>query len=376
MKLKRAVELWEAKGLACTSRIKQLGSASLSKWWDNGVFSVEGEPVVSRKGVLQAPSVMKEYTSLNRQKREVSKSANVGPTLATRKGNMMDKRTQFSVTGLMVIFAGIMLFAGCRDRQEPLILHFVFNDARGITVGDKVLGDGVEVGRIIAPPDSSRPRHVVISARIDGLSDDKLAYVTEELTAVIRKDSLVAGQTYLDLEFPDRPGPTVESGTILKGRGGPDISSVQWPDFPKDPKELVGLFQRLFVAVTPMADGALPFYLNWISILMAIAVLAVMILDLLIRLPQGKERERSSPLLFRKIWSFFCVLLVIRVAMFAIRLMGGMGVLGSELLAALRISGGDFMELLTQEWPFWVLVIVLSGIRFKLDLLMRVKSSK
>ena len=271
----------------------------------------------------------------------------------------------------------LMAIAGCGKKSNAIDLHFVFQDARGITVGDRVMGDGVEVGRVIAPPESPKPKHVVVSVRIDRLSPEKRAYLTQELTAAVRKDSLGAGQTYLDLIFPSSPGVTVEPGTVLKGRDGPggpgdavDLASIT---IPKDPQQFLAMLQTAFVAVDQATAGATVFYLNWISIIVAVLTLVVLVLDLLLRLPQGTERERSSPLILRQVWSVFCLILVARFFVGVIRALGGLGILGPELLDALRINSSDVMGLLGQEWPFWILVIVLATIRFKFQLLTRVK---
>lgn len=265
---------------------------------------------------------------------------------------------------------GLMAIAGCGKKSDAIDLHFVFQDARGITVGDRVMGDGVEVGRVTAPPESPKPKHVVVSVHIDSISPEKRAYLTQELTAVIRKDSLVAGQTYLDLIFPSSPGVTVGSGTMLKGSGAPgDLGDI----IPKDPQQFLGMLQSAFGVVDRAAAGLTVFYLNWISIVVAVLTLVALILDLLLRLPQGTERERSSPLILRQVWSLFCLILVARFFVGVLRALGGLGVLGTELLEALRIKSSDAMGLLGQEWPFWVLVVVLVLVRFKFQLLTRVK---
>ena len=284
---------------------------------------------------------------------------------------MMNRRGVFVALSLILALACI---TGCRSRKQGLTLHFVFEDAKGITVGNKVMGDGVFVGQVIAPPESPKPRHVVVSVRIDSLSPDKMSYVTKDLTATIKKDSLVAGETYLDLVFPREPGETVADGAILKGRGGAtDVLDLTGITMPKDPKQLLDMLQTAFVAVDPVMAGSTVFYLNLVSLIVAIVVIIALVLDLLIRLPQSKERERSSPRLFREIWMLFCLILLARVFVGVVRVLGGVGILGQEFLDAVRIGASDVGGLLAQEWPFWVLAIVLITIRFKLDLLMRVR---
>ncbi len=263
---------------------------------------------------------------------------------------------------------------GCREGTSDIVLHFVFEDARGITVGSRVMGDGVRVGQVTDPPKSTEPRVVVVTTRIDGLSPEKMAYVTKDLSAVIRKDSLVAGQTYLDLVFPRQPGETVPHGTVLPGRGGPlDMQSFQGVAIPGDPQQFIDFTRMAFVSAHPAIDGTTVFYLNWLSIAIACLTIFALILDFLIRLPQGSKRERSSPLIFQKIWQLFCLVLAMRFIMFTVRSLGDMGVINNELLRSLHIEAAGFMQLLLHEWPFWVLVILLVIVRFKFDLLMRCK---
>jgi hypothetical protein len=99
----------------------------------------------------------------------------------------------------------------------------------------------------------------------------------------------------------------------------------------------------------------------------------VLILDFLIRLPQSRERERSSPLVLREVWMLFCVMLVARLFVAVVRALGGMGVIGNDLLRVMNIGASSLEGLLAQEWPFWVLAIVLITFRFKFDLLTRVR---
>ncbi len=273
----------------------------------------------------------------------------------------------------MVLLVGTcaILMVGCRRKDEAMRLHFVFQDARGIQVGDRVMGDGIEVGRVIAPPESTKPRHVVVSVSIMGLSPEKQAYLTKDLTAVIRKDSLVAGQTYLELIFPSSPGNTVESGTILKGRGGLgetiDLSGIS---LPKDPQQFLALIQKGFVVVDPEMAGATVFYLNWISLALAIITILSLMLDFLLRLPQGSKRERPSPKILYKIWVVFCIILILRFFLGLARVLGGLDIISVNLLASLAIIPIDIMGLIAQEWPFITLSLALIAIRFKFELLM------
>lgn len=275
---------------------------------------------------------------------------------------------------LLALVIVVSCLSGCRGRKQGLTLHFVFEDAKGISVGNKVMGDGVFVGQVVAPPDSPKPRHVVVTVNLNGLSPEKMAYLTTNLTATIKKDSLVAGETYLDLIFPKEPGAPVLDGTLLKGRGGAtDILDLTGITMPADPKQFLEMLQTAFVAVDRATSGATVFYLNWVSLVIAVMVIIALVLDLLIRLPQGSERELSSPRILRDTWMLFCLVLLIRFFVGVVRVLGGMGVLGDEVLRMLGIVAADIGGLLVQEWPFWVLAIVLITVRFKFDLLMRVR---
>lgn len=284
---------------------------------------------------------------------------------------MLKGRGLFTLCALAIVAACLI---GCGRQKQGLTLHFVFEDAKGITVGNKVMGDGVFVGQVIAPPNSPKPKHVVVSAYIDGLSADKMAYMTSDLTASIKKDSLVTGEVYLDLIFPKEPGTPIADGSILAGKGsGMGLADLSGVSIPTDPGQFIALLEQAFVSVDQTTSGATVFYVNWASVIVAILVVIALIVDLLFRLPQGSERERSSPRLLREAWSLFCLVLVIRVGLAGVRLLGGLGILGKDLLDAVRIGASDLSSLLSQEWPFWVLAIVLIALRFKFDLLMRAR---
>lgn len=271
---------------------------------------------------------------------------------------------------------GVGGLAGCNRQEEGVVLNFVFEDARGITVGAKVMADGVFVGQVIAPPQSDKPNQVVVSARIDRLSEGKKTYLTKDLSASIEKSSLVAGETNLELIFPKEPGTIVGNGTYLKGRGGSSdiIGMVTDFNIPDGPKEFFDRLQQAFVASDPKEAGATIFYLNWACLVVVALVLVSLILDFVLRLPQGAYREHSSPRVFREIWLLFFLSLLLRVLAGAVRVLGGSGFISGELLRAIRIGSCDLMDLLKQDWPFWAVALFLITLRFKFQLLTRVRS--
>jgi hypothetical protein len=273
-----------------------------------------------------------------------------------------------------MMLAVLACATGCRDRKQGLTLNFVFQDAKGISVGKKVMGDGVFVGQVIAPPQSPKPKQVIVSVRINGLAPEKMAYMTKDLSAVIKKDSLVAGDVYMDLIFPKEPGEPVADGAILQGHGGPgDLLDLASITLPRDPQQFLAMLKTAFVAVDRTAAGETTFYLNWASLLAALLVVVALVLDLLIRLPQGADRERSSPRILREVWTLFCLMLVVRLFVAIVRSLGGLKILSEDLLRTVRVGAASIGDVLAQEWPFWVLAIVLITIRFKFDLLMRAK---
>jgi|GEM_PF-4528371 len=288
---------------------------------------------------------------------------------------------RFGRTVFNGFLAGLLMFAiGCGEsakKGKGLTLHFVFKDAKGITVGNKVMADGVFVGQVIAPPESPKPKCVLVSVRIDKLTPEKMAYMTTNVTAEIKKDSLVTGEVKMDLIFPKEPGPQVADGTILNGYNGfgglMDITDLGHIKIPQDSTELVERLKTTFVSGDPATVGATVFYLNWTSMVVGIFVIVALILDLLIRLPQGSVRDRSSPGILRNFWMLFCLVLVVRFFVCVCRVLGSQGIINREILQTLRIGISDVGELLIQEWPFWILVIVLITMRFKFDLLTSVK---
>ena len=78
---------------------------------------------------------------------------------------MVKRRWCFVLLSLVLVTS---CMTSCRSRKQGLVLHFLFEDAKGISVGNKVMGDGVFVGQVITPPESPKPKHVVVSVRIDG----------------------------------------------------------------------------------------------------------------------------------------------------------------------------------------------------------------
>lgn len=277
----------------------------------------------------------------------------------------------FVVSMLVAVLACV---TGCRDRKQGLTLHFVFEDAKGISNGDKVMADGVFVGKVIGNPQSPKPKQVIVTARIAGLAPEKMAYMTKDLSAVIKKSSLVAGETDLYLIFPKEPGEPVADGAILQGRGGPgDLLDLASITLPRDSQQFVAMLKTAFVAVDRTASGETTFYLNWASLIAALLVVVALVLDLLIRLPQGADRERSSPRILREVWMLFCLMLVVRLFIAVARSLGGLGILGADLLRTVHVGAANIGDVLAQEWPFWVLALLLITIRFKFDLLMRAK---
>ncbi len=265
---------------------------------------------------------------------------------------------------VLSLIVGLMCQNGCRDRKQGLTLHFVFNDAKGITVGDKVMGDGVFIGQVISQPHSPKPRHVVVSVGIDGLPAEKMPYLTDNLSAEIKKDSFVAGETYLDLIFPHEPGPQVADGAILKGRASGFISLT---GISLDANKFLEWLNSLFPN-NPATVGATIYYIHCASIVILLLTIIAMILDMLILLPHGMKRGRPSPRLLRDIARLLIVMLVIRFIMCCLRWLGSVDILASDLLIELQIVPAGLKTLFLQEWDFWLASIALCFIclRFKL----------
>lgn len=284
------------------------------------------------------------------------------------------KRHPMSVVLTIACAAALLLsVTGC-GRQKGLTLHFVFDDAKGLTVGDKVMGDGIAVGSVVAPPESPKPGHVVVTVRLDNISTNKLPYVTSDLSAIIRKDSMVAGVNYLDLVFPNKPGQTVAANAILKGQSkkGIDIPGLEIPEF--DKKGAVDWSLKAFSVADANRTGSAAFYINWLCVGVLVLTVAAIVLDLLIRLPQGKPRDHSSPGILLLVWKMFCLCLLLKTLLFAIQLLPLVGVLEANVLDPWVIAPKTIGDLILRELAFWGFAAFLIGLRFRFDLLLKVRN--
>lgn len=264
--------------------------------------------------------------------------------------------------------AGCLLSAGpgC-TREKPLTIHFTFEDAKSLSSGDKVLGDGIVIGLISEMPVSTKPGQVLVTAKLDKISPEKLPYLTAETRAVIKKDSVVAGSTYLAIMFPETPGQTVPDGTTLIGDTSYSIMGV---DFPNITNETVRRWcHQVFDVRGRAVTGPVPFYLNWICLIVVAATFAALILDFFVRMMQGKVRRQPSNGFLRTIWVLFVICAVLKFGLVVLHVTVLMHVLDYAMVAPWVTGFMSYTMLIASEASFWALVLVLASFRTKFDLL-------
>lgn len=273
---------------------------------------------------------------------------------------------------LAVAIVGMVLFPACggNDQDDSLTLRFRFKDAREISVGDRVVGDGINVGKVVAPPKSTEPGRVLVKVEIDNIGSRKKRYLTRELSAEIKKDSLVAGESYVNLIFPKDPGETVSDGTVLQGKDvGQEVApGVTVPT--ATGQQVMEVMMSAFGVSEPGETGLLIFYINWGFIAVLALVLFAMMIDLLIRLPQGKNRERSAPKILRSVWHLFVICLLLKLVLFAMQALALYGLIPISDSRWI-ITPESIQQLVSRQAGFWVFAFILIGFRFKMQLLMR-----
>jgi len=277
---------------------------------------------------------------------------------------------------LLAIAMIACVVAGCAGEkcQNALTISFQFKDARGITVGDRVMGDGIVVGQVAAPPHSPSPGVVLIQVKIDNIDPEKRDYLTKGLSAEIKKDGLVVGEGYINLLFPDKPGMVVPDGVILKGKDVKEIVPGVTMLSPSS-QEIVQIMKDAFGVSDPAEAGQIPYIINWGCVAVLALLSFVMVLDLLLRLPQGKDRRRSSPRIFRAVWYLFVICLFFKVVLFTVQALMLYGLMPFGNSGWITVPGTIY-QLLAEHTGFWVLAFFIIVVCFKMQLLMKVKAAR
>ena len=271
----------------------------------------------------------------------------------------------------MIAVAVVMIGCGSNGPDDEIRIKFQFKDAKAINVGARVMGDGIKVGKVIAPPESPEPGKVLIKVEIDNISREKKRFLTNELSAEIKKDSLVAGEGFINLIFPAKPGQPVPDGTVLPGKDLKEVApGISVPT--KSGQQVIKIMMSAFGVSSAEKTGQLVFFINWGSIVILALVLLALLIDFIIRLPQGKDRERSSPKLLRAVWSLFVICLLLKLVLFVMQALAIFGIIPISDNRWI-ILPTNIAQLASQQAGFWAFAFILIGFRFKMQLLMKVK---
>lgn len=286
---------------------------------------------------------------------------------------MRNRRTSLIVPACFVVV--LLSFApGCSRKKNdeaagfPVNLSIIFRDGGGISRGDQVKISKVPVGVVsenpeLLPPDA---RKVRIKIRLDRLDPGKFP-LNEHLKAVIRSDSLVLAEKYIDLQLSNRPGRLlVENDEI-------DMTGPAPPDRPG-----IGLwykllsYRELVFDKGPSDGGSISVVVDISAMLGVILVALVMVMDLFLRSFQGAKRTRSSPSLFITVWKLFLIVLGAKLLLSIAQFLVVEGIVQNPPIPpSWFFPPREWKDIL--EYKFWGVVFFLIVGKFKFDLLARVK---
>lgn len=278
---------------------------------------------------------------------------------------------------VLTVFVLYLIFlSGCKGKEteESTVRHFecVFKDSKGIGVGDRVKSSsGAYIGEVEGDPElliEGKEEFVVIPIKINKLSQNELKRLTSDIKIYVKK-SMIDGinDPWIEVDLADADGVPLQNGTRLRG-----LDSWGPIHFPDTRKGILQWTLQRFGIGQIKNIGLIPFLFGWIG-LFAIPLLGiVMVLDLLLRLPQGRAREKSSPRLFQFFWRVFIVVFFLKAVLLAIMLTGV--ICEFQIPSNFVTLPPALSSVLLDGCFFWLFTLILIVIRFKFELLVRVKS--
>ncbi|MBI9089086.1 MAG: MCE family protein [Desulfobacterium sp.] len=123
-----------------------------------------------------------------------------------------------SLRTAILVLVSTLFFVGC----TPLDFTVTFEDINGLKVGDPVLVDKIQVGRVtaVSPPGNGT---YAVSVEID--SDFK-AFMTEHAIFRLKPPAATPGQTVLMVTQAAPGGTPLQKGAIVQGAEAPSLPGI------------------------------------------------------------------------------------------------------------------------------------------------------
>jgi len=286
---------------------------------------------------------------------------------------------------LLVIFFSclIITFLTSCDKKNPdlktkngkisLNVTFLFDSAQNIKKGSFIEHKGVRIGKVISNPEFTPDgKSIKIDAIINGLPNSFSNVINSYTTVNIQKTSIVdvGNDKVIKIYFSSLAAPPIASGGIITGcNNWVELQTWKVIYQPKVSKGAFNNFMGLLFETNKNKTGDLIYWLNIICFLSLVIVVLILILDLFLRIFQGKQRTKPSPVLFVKLWRWFMFWSIIKILVLIATIICILGRFSLPSYPPYIIWPSSPIEVLRWDWAFYTIFVVIVGIKYKMNLL-------
>jgi hypothetical protein len=284
------------------------------------------------------------------------------------------------IVSLLALVLTVSMFVGCgresgtsrtADNSE-LTISFIFNSAKGINRGSRVVCRGMQIGRVIEKPQMSADgTQVVVTALIDDLSPEHRHLLNKNITATISKDSLVAGVSQLTIHLSKRSAPLLQNGDVLEGSSSwTEVGA--WSIYNQTTGSSVARLTGLLFEMDRNKIGEVGYYFNIASFIVVCLTLICTGIDAFLRLMQGRKRKKPSPKTIRSVWKLFVIFSSVKIALIFVVFIAAIAGIQLPQLEPLLVVPERAVDILKYNQNFLVVFGIIIALKLRLNLFVNV----
>jgi len=265
--------------------------------------------------------------------------------------------------------------SGLKTKNGKLSLNvsFLFNSAQNIKKGSFVEHKGVRIGKVISNPEfTSNGKNIKIDAIINNLPTTFSNQINSYTTANIQKPSIidVGNDKVIKVFFSSLSASPISAGHTITGcNNWVELQTWKVIYQPKVSKNTFNNFMGLLFETDTIKIGKFIYWLNVICFLSLVVVIIILFLDFLLRIFQGKQRTKPSPVLFVKVWKIFMFCGIIKILILIATIICLLGRITLQNWVPYILWPSSPIEAFRWDWTFYTVFFIILGIKYKFNLL-------